>query len=532
MSPRKRKVAPPSAMATDLLDRLRSFRTAPVLFVGSGVSLRYLGIPTWNGLLEDLADKTSQPYGYYYSSASGDLPHVASLLATPLHDLLWSSAGEATRLLYPDDLLRSDSAVKIYVCELLRDAVNNLPKHGDLAAEIKLFRDATVDAIITTNYDLLLEDLFPAFEVFVGQDDVVFSDPQGVGEIYKIHGSIQRPNSLVLTTSDYDRFTQRNAYLTAKLLTMFAEHPVIFLGYGVNDPNVQQMVTSLAQCLTKDHLHRLQDRLIVVSYVKDAKPQTAKAFINTPTYNIPVLQLTVPDFKEVLMVLGQVDRKFPAAMLRRLKEHVFELVRDNDPAERLGVVDIDDNTLVRDLDVVFGVGAIAALGQQGYVGLSRLDLLCDLLHDDRKWDPDRVVKQSLPQQLSRAGNFPYMKYLKAGGFLDAAGALIRESELDPRFVARIRLGTAPFLPTPSQRKHADARAAVAGDFATLAKDPNVADVLTCLGALPFDQVPVDDLRAYLITVESGQVHGDKVTTGFAKAVCLLDALEYGPSPAW
>lgn len=531
MSPRKKKTTR-SAAAEDLLKRLQGFQAAPVLFVGSGISLRYLGLPNWSGLLSELADKTAKPYADYYSRASGDLPAVASLMSEPLHDLLWSKGGAALRKAYEPHLTKSDSALKVYVSDRMKDAVKSIPTTGELADEIAFLRKVTADAVITTNYDLLLEDIFPDFQVFVGQDELVFSDIQGIGELYKIHGSIESPNSLVLNTKDYDRYNDRNAYLAAKLLTIFAEHPVLFLGYSLNDTNVQETITALAKCLTTENLPKLQDRLILVEYQASAAPSLTPAVISRDGYNIPVLRLVVADFLETFQVLGQLERKFPAGMLRRLKEHVYELVRDNDPKNRLGVIDIDDAKNIGDLDVVFGVGAIAALGEQGYVGLSRINLCHDLLHDDANYTPKKVVEQSLPALCSRAGFWPHLKYLKAAGFLDANGALIRESELDPKLVKRIKQGAKPYLPTDSQRKHAAAVAKAAGNFATLAKRPDVADVLTCIGALPADKVPAKALKAYLVKHQASQISGDTMTTAYAKAVCLYDRLLYGPTPAW
>ncbi|MGV7473644.1 SIR2 family protein, partial [Mycobacterium kansasii] len=89
--------------------------------------------------------------------------------------------------------IRPDSALKIYVAEVLKDIglKSSIPRA--LRSEVDALRNAKVDAIITTNYDPFLETVFPDYRVFVGQDELVFSDPTGIAEIYKIHGSLDDP---------------------------------------------------------------------------------------------------------------------------------------------------------------------------------------------------------------------------------------------------------------------------------------------------------------------------------------------------
>ena len=67
----------------DLATHLREFRSAPFLFVGSGMSRRYLGLETWAGLLERFSEHTGKPYAYYASSGDGQLPKVAGSSQMP-----------------------------------------------------------------------------------------------------------------------------------------------------------------------------------------------------------------------------------------------------------------------------------------------------------------------------------------------------------------------------------------------------------------------------------------------------------------
>ncbi|MDT1838087.1 SIR2 family protein, partial [Acinetobacter baumannii] len=81
------------------------------------------------------------------------------------------------------------------------------------------------------------------------QKELLFSNPQQIAEIYKIHGCASKPESLVLTNEDYIDFNARNPYLAAKLITLFVEHPIIFIGYRLSDPNIQGILRAIASCI-------------------------------------------------------------------------------------------------------------------------------------------------------------------------------------------------------------------------------------------------------------------------------------------
>lgn len=74
----------------DLAERLRAFNSAPFLFVGAGVSRRYIGTDGWTDLLRRMANLTGRPYAYYATKAGNDLPRVATKIAAAFHEVWWS----------------------------------------------------------------------------------------------------------------------------------------------------------------------------------------------------------------------------------------------------------------------------------------------------------------------------------------------------------------------------------------------------------------------------------------------------------
>ena len=82
-----------------LAEIVNGFKTTPFLFVGSGISRRYLDLPNWEGLLKHFATQIRDDefaYQYYVNKASaGDssmiLPRVASLIENDFNEEWFSN---------------------------------------------------------------------------------------------------------------------------------------------------------------------------------------------------------------------------------------------------------------------------------------------------------------------------------------------------------------------------------------------------------------------------------------------------------
>lgn len=102
-------------------------------------------------------------------------------------------------------------------------------------------------AIITTNYDDLLERTFdeagerPGIKI-VSDHDLTRARVQNAVCVYKMHGCFEHSDTIVLSEQDYESFEEKRPMLASRVRSLLFEHPTLFLGCSMTDPNVNGMI--------------------------------------------------------------------------------------------------------------------------------------------------------------------------------------------------------------------------------------------------------------------------------------------------
>jgi hypothetical protein len=240
-------------ISEDITETVRSMGCQPILFIGSGLARRYMNAPSWDELLAHLAAQCSaidKGLGFYRQSLKTPM-RIGEEFARLYQEWAWDAGRNEFPSAMFDDGVDSQAYLKFKVAEHLRGLTPaSLDALGgpDQKDEIESLCKIKPHAIITTNYDQMIELVFPDHQPIIGQQ-ILRGQQLSVGEIYKIHGSMEDHDSIVITQSDYDQFAKKKKFLSAKLLTFFNEHPLLFVGYSASDPNIKSILSDIDEAL-------------------------------------------------------------------------------------------------------------------------------------------------------------------------------------------------------------------------------------------------------------------------------------------
>ncbi|OHB70512.1 MAG: hypothetical protein A2W23_02870 [Planctomycetes bacterium RBG_16_43_13] len=201
-------------------------------FIGTGFSkfLTKNRAPSWKSLLAKCAEKidesTSKELFEYKNGKLVDCKYDLTICAQMLEELFKLSNEDIRKTI--SSIIKKSTTQKnldIKRTKRIKDFFERFPGFN----------------IITTNYDdIISTHLLKDSRVYV--EGSLLPKISDIKSIYHIHGSITKPESLIVTHDDYFKFQHRESYISRKLFTLLQETTTVILGYSLQDFNLNRIL--------------------------------------------------------------------------------------------------------------------------------------------------------------------------------------------------------------------------------------------------------------------------------------------------
>lgn len=195
------------------------------LFTGTGFSkaITLNQAPSWQELLEQVCDLTPNPVVLKQALFPHDVARALSL----------EEAAQVIEL----ELQKVNRNIHNEIAMI----ISRLVPAGDNSV-IQNFLSSNSLEVITTNYDTMLERLCGVFGVYTLTPGHPIPRSDSRVRVYHVHGSINSPPNMVVTSEDYFKFINAESYFSRKLSTVLHENTVVILGYSLGDANLKSII--------------------------------------------------------------------------------------------------------------------------------------------------------------------------------------------------------------------------------------------------------------------------------------------------
>lgn len=391
-------------------NKIEQLGISPIYFIGSGISRRYFDAPDFKGLLSMIRNDWDRSFEHYLQKHG----RVYPLLAQELSDMYFDKLNDSDLESGKD----RDYYFKRRVSIILQSLFEAQTYDFEGKLEVTLLKQTSPSAIITTNYDTFLEYCFPLYEPYVGQESLLSQNVSAVGEIYKIHGCLNYPDSIVITQKDYDNFSEKQRYINAKLMTLFLEYPIVILGYSLEDDNIKNILADIVKMLPAEKVKELADRIFFIKRNTGTEDynKLERFSLNDGLYiDLPVFYLK--DYSLLYQtIISTKVQKLPINFLRYLKSNIYRLTASQEYNPKLLDVNIVDLEKVENFDSVHNmIGLTFVTTQKGAKDLlENKDIVLPVIRQETQCAYiDAAIKYLVKENKSHLP-LHYYKQLKGG----------------------------------------------------------------------------------------------------------------------
>ncbi|MCK1975698.1 SIR2 family protein [Jeotgalicoccus huakuii] len=487
----------------DIKDYVGQFTNHPILFVGTGFSMRYIENSfSWDELLEHTAYELKGEESYYLDlkyQYRHLYPKIATSIEEEFDKVLTGNFSErfqdTNKKFY--DYIKKDihvSRFKIYLSSILSDYRIKEEMSKEIL-ELKKIRK-NISSIITTNYDTFIEEIFE-FNSLIG-NEILLSNPYG--SVYKIHGCVKHPDKIIITYDDYERFEKRYELIRAQLLSLFIHNPIIFLGYSVSDNNIKKLLKTIFSYVNPntDEAEKIRNNFLLVEYTKGSQNTTITDHdIDIEGFQtIRINKLKTDNFLALYQELSDLILPISAMDIRKVQSIVQDIYKGNTGIQ----VSITENIEnLKNNEKVLAIGSVNTIKYEYHSTSEIMEKYFKIL-DESNYQLLELIDKI---KIQKSQFFPIYGFSKVNKDLNSIDDLIsiQENKITNIIEQQNDFG----------QEH--------GTISDILKDDNIATTrknhAIALGTY-YDRLDLNDVETYLRNYEN------KNSTNYRRLLCFYD----------
>ncbi|ARU63041.1 hypothetical protein CBW65_20230 [Tumebacillus avium] len=412
------------------IELLKQKNEYPIVFIGSGISKRYLvDFPSWEDLLDYFWQKLNEGMDFYAFLNTLKKSIVEQYPNANKSEITYHTNIEAATVIetkYNSKFFKEEITIENFTqrdayksgVSPFKKAISNrfseyqLIDNGEYPLFQKFLNKAQI--ILTTNYDGFLERSFNSInsngiKKYIGQKGF-FEQTLGWAEIYKLHGSYEDPSSIVITKDDYENFNKNSVLISAKIISLLVNSPIIFIGYSLTDLNVRKILQDFSSSLSPSEIEKMSTRIIIIER-KERELEIKERTVFDKELGCQYTVITTDNYAALYEQLIQINQGVSPSEVRRYQRVIRQLIEDRGRKGALNSLLIAPQQL-EDLEKRIGdENLVVALGDATYI-FQMPDLLSyvyDYVFDQNEIPADIALRFVA----SQAGNarIPFLKYL-------------------------------------------------------------------------------------------------------------------------
>lgn len=489
---------------------IANFTNHPVLFVGTGISLRYLENSfTWDGLLSYISKviKGSDEFYYdlkskYEKNGTFDYAKIAKDLEFEFNDVLRRDRDgnfkEINDQFYENMKYGINiSRFKLYISQILSQDQTISSRVNEIS-ELKKVRK-NIGSIITTNYDRFIENVFE-FKPLIG-NNILLSNPYG--SVYKIHGCVEEPGKIIITDDDYSVFDEKYELIRAQLLSLFIHNPIIFLGYNIGDKNIKSILRTIFTYINSNtpEAERIRKNFLLVEYDEGSQnTEVTDHDIDMSGFaTIRINKIKTDNFLELYKHLANLSLPISAMDIRKVQAIVKEIYAGGN----IEVNITEDIDALKNGEKVLIIGSLKTIKYEFQTTSEIMESYFKIIDESNH----QLLKLIDKYKIQKNQYFPIFGFNKIQTELESSTRL---KDIQKEKIANIINGTIDF---------AEEHTTISGILEDDSIPQTRKDIAIILGIVN-RRIELDLIENYL------REYPDKKSTDYRKLLCVYDYKKY------